>query len=267
MDLRSYFDRIGFSGAAAPTLDVLRELHYRHIQAIPFENLDVLLGRRIDIAPEAVFAKLVTAKRGGYCFEQNTLFRAVLNEIGFENDVFVGRVRRNVPADVRTGLTHMILRVQAAGAPWLVDVGFGSLGSPAPVRLNVGETEQATPMEARRIVARGPSLFHQARLGAEWVDLYEFVPEAASAIDLELGNWYSCTHPKAHFMNSLVVTRVDGTTRLAIDNREFIERPLDGAATKSAIETPESLREVLASRFGIDLPPDTVIRAPAFAWP
>lgn len=265
MNLDAYFARIGFSGTAAADLATLRALHRLHIEAIPFENLDVLLGRRIDMSEEAVVRKIVEGRRGGYCFEQNTLFRAVLTAIGFKTEAFLGRIRRNVPEDVRTPLTHMILRVTIDGAPWLADVGFGSLGTPAPLRLDIDD-EQWTPLEPRRIARRDGALFHQARLGDEWVDLYEFKLENPAPMDFELGNWFSCTHPKANFVNNLVVTRVEGTSRLLINNREFAVRHLDGAAQRRELVSHAELMDLLASRFGLTLPEGTEIRAPGLVW-
>ena len=265
MNLDAYFKRIGFDGFAEANLVTLQALHRLHIEAIPFENLDVLLGRRIDMTEEAVERKIVEGRRGGYCFEQNTLFRGVLNAIGFKTEAFLGRIRRNVPAEVRTPLTHMVLRVTIDGTPWLADVGFGSLGTPAPVRLDT-DVEQATPLEPRRIARRGGALFHQARVGDEWVDLYEFTLDSPAPMDFELGNWFSCTHPKANFVNNLVVTRVEGTSRLLINNREFIIRRLDGAAEKRDIGSHDELIELLASRYGLTFPEGTVFRAPALVW-
>jgi N-hydroxyarylamine O-acetyltransferase len=265
MNVGRYFARIGYEGAAGADLATLRALHHRHIEAIPFENLDVLLGRRIDMSEEAVERKIVEGRRGGYCFEQNTLFRGVLNALGFRTEAFLGRIRRNVPENVRTPLTHMILRVTVDGSPWLADVGFGSLGTPAPIRLDVDD-EQETPLEPRRIAQRGGTLFHQARIGGEWVDLYEFTLEDPAPMDFELGNWFSCTHPKANFVNNLVVTRVEGTSRLLINNREFVVRHLDGTAERRELGSPAELMDLLASRFGLSLPEGAVLRAPALVW-
>lgn len=265
MNLNAYFARVGFNGSAVADLPTLRALHRLHIEAIPFENLDVLLGRRIDMSEAAVERKIVEERRGGYCFEQNTLFRGVLEALGFKTEAFLGRIRRNVPPDVRTPLTHMVLRVSIDGTPWLADVGFGSLGTPAPIRLDI-DTEQETQLEPRRIARRGSTLFHQARLGDEWVDLYEFTLEHPAPMDFELGNWFSCTHPKANFVNNLVVTRVEGTSRLLINNREFVVRHLDGTAEKRELASHAELMELLASRFGLTLPAGAVVRAPALLW-
>lgn len=266
MNLDAYFSRIGFTGPAGADLVTLRALHRLHIEAIPFENLDVLLGRPIDMSEDAVERKIVEGRRGGYCFEQNTLFRGVLRALGFRTEAFLGRIRRNVPADVRTPLTHMVLRVTIDGIPWLADVGFGSLGAPAPIRLDV-DHEQETPLEPRRIARRGTALFQQARLGDQWVDLYEFTLEDPAPMDFELGNWFSCTHPRANFVNNLVVTRVEGTSRLLLNNREFIIRHLDGAAEKREIGSHAELLDLLASRYGLTFPEGTVFKAPALVWP
>lgn len=265
MDLDKYFARIGYTGPRAADLQTLRALHQLHVQAIPFENLDVLLGRPIDMSEAAVGRKLVDDLRGGYCFEHNTLFRAALRMLGFEVEPFLARVRFNVPAEIRTGLTHMILRVTIDGRPWLADVGFGGVGGSAPLALDTEET-QITPHEPRRLIRRGDLFVHQALLGGEWKDAYEFVLEPPAAIDFEMGNWYSCTHPQAHFMNNLVVARLEGRQRLIITNREFIVRQIDGSAERRQIGSPAELIELLANRFGLVFPETTVFRAPGLGW-
>jgi N-hydroxyarylamine O-acetyltransferase len=263
MDLGRYFSRIGFDGAATPDEKTLRSLHRLHVEAIPFENLDVLMGRPIDIGLEAVFRKLVEARRGGYCFEHNTLFAAVLRAIGFEVEPLLARVRHNVPPGVRTPLTHMVLRVRLDGRPWLVDVGFGGAGSTAPLRLDTDD-EQQTPHEPRRVLQRGGVAVAQARLGDEWKDLYESTLETPAPADFELGNWFSCTHPRAHFVNNLVVTRVDGTRRLIVANREFVVREPGGCAERREFGSLRELLALLAERFGLELPGDAPLRAPGF---
>jgi N-hydroxyarylamine O-acetyltransferase len=266
MNLDRYFARIGFAGKARADEATLRALHGLHVQAIPFENLDVLLGRRIDIAGSAVAKKLIDDRRGGYCFEHNTLFQTVLAAIGFHVEPFLARVRFNVPREVRTGLTHMILRVTIGGRPWLADVGFGGVGGSAPLLLDT-EEEQATPHEPRRLLRRGSLHVHQALLGGEWKDAYEFVLEAPAPVDFELGNWYSCTHPQAHFINNLVVAKLDGPERLIITNREFTVRQIDGSAERHEIASPEELLVLLTSRFGMTFPKGTVFSAPGLSWP
>ncbi|MEO8500826.1 MAG: arylamine N-acetyltransferase [Vicinamibacteria bacterium] len=127
--------------------------------------------------------------------------------------------------------------------------------------------EQPTPLEPRRIENRSGALFHQARLGEEWVDLYEFTLEAPAPMDFELGNWFSCTHPKANFVNNLVVTRVEGTSRLLVSNRKFIVRHLDGTTKKRELRSHDELIDLLASRYGLTFPEGTRFQAPGMIWP
>src|SRR3954470_17046164 len=125
LDLDAYRRRIGFDGPLAPTRETLARLIERHAAAIPFENIDVLAGRvpRLDMA--SLQRKLVAGRRGGYCFEQNTLFLTALQQAGFAVNLREARVRTGVPSDVETARSHMTLCVTLEGAPWHADVGYG----------------------------------------------------------------------------------------------------------------------------------------------
>ncbi len=127
LDLAAYFSRIGYRGPRAPTIEVLNALTSAHAQAIPFENLDVLLGRGIDLAPEAVFDKIVRRRRGGYCFEHNGLFLEVLTALGFAVRPLSARGRILPARDQTPPRTHVLLEVQVGGERWLTDVGVGAL--------------------------------------------------------------------------------------------------------------------------------------------
>lgn len=266
MNLAAYFDRIGYAGSRDASLATLRALHLQHVGAIPFENLDVLLGRGIRMDLESVEQKLVRDRRGGYCFEQNTLFAAVLRELGFHVTAFLARVRWNVPPENRTPLTHMILRVEVDGRPWLADVGFGSIGLSGPLALDTME-EQATPHEPRRLVRDGDRIIHQVRINDTWGDVYEFRLEEPAAFDFEMGNWFSCSHPKAHFMNALVVARCQRERRVLVFNRELTIRHRDGRVEKRALTTPEDLLAVLATELNLHFPAGTRFGKPGAPWP
>ena len=152
--LARYFTRIGYHGPAEPTLEVLRQLHLLHPQAIPFENIDAYSGLGVSLDLARIADKMLARGRGGYCFEHNRLFQAVLEQLGFRVTPLIARVRWQVPADVRTGLTHMLLRVDLDGRSWLVDVAFGSTTQTAPLEflLNV---PQETPHGVFRIAPVG----------------------------------------------------------------------------------------------------------------
>ena len=226
VELDAYCARIGYAGPLTPTLDTLRALQAHHIAAIPFEAIDVLLDRGIDISPAAVDAKLITNRRGGYCFEQNGLFKRVLEAVGFEVDGLIGRVRWMTPAaSPPQPRTHMALRVTIGGVPWLADVGFGGNVPPAPLRLDT-TSPQATPHGSFRVFPFGSAHLLQAKLGGHWTALYELLPEPQYEADYEVGNWYTSTHPGSHFRHILVAAKTTSEARYALrEGRLTIRRP------------------------------------------
>ena len=275
-DLDAYFARIGHRGDRAPTLATLRAIVLAHVQAIPFENLDVLLGKRIDLDLRAIEQKLVQARRGGYCFEQNALLLAVLQGLGYDATPLSARVRLQRPRDFTPPRTHMFVRVQLDGEPWLCDVGVGALSPSAPLRLDL-DGEQATPHEPRRLVRdgdwtsgerRAPTarIFHQVRLGTEWQDVCEFTLEPMPPIDREVANWFTSAHPQSHFKNRLMAARATADARLTILNREFTRRGRDGVGHTTLLRDETELLEVLAREFGLQFAAGTRFPAPWIDW-
>jgi N-hydroxyarylamine O-acetyltransferase len=255
--LDRYFTRIGYRGPREPSLEVLHALTAAHSKSIPFENLDVMLGRGISLEPDAVFAKLVEQQRGGYCFEQNGLFRRVLESIGFDVTPLAARVHMGQSRDITPARTHLFSRVMLGGSAWLTDVGIGSMSLTAAIRFEL-DLEQPTPHETRRIVYDGDRFFHQALLGADWQDIYQFSGESMPMIDQETGNWYTSTHPSSHFRRDIMVARAaDGGSRLSLIKNELKQRAPDGRADVSLADTPEQLLELLATHFGLRFPPGT----------
>jgi N-hydroxyarylamine O-acetyltransferase len=266
VNLDAYFSRIGYTGPRTPSIETLNAVHRAHAQAIPFENLDVLLGRPISLAPSAVFDKLVRHQRGGYCFEQNGLLAAALRALGFRVTPMIGRTLWQVPTGVTVPKTHLLLNVEIDGQPWLADAGFGGVGLTAAIRLD-SEAEQGDPGARRRLVREGRFLVHQVRFDTDWLDVYRFSPEEAPLIDFEVANWYTSTHPESRFRKTLIVARVDGDRRLALQNREFAVRRPGRPAEKREIESPDELLAILAEHFGLRFPPGTRFGPPGSPWP
>lgn len=265
-DLDAYLARLGYDGPRMPTAALLAEIQRRHVATIPFENLDILLGRPIRLDPAAVERKLVADKRGGYCFEQNLLLQSVLTALGFTVTPLSARVRWQVPAEVPTPRTHMILRVEAGGQAWLVDGGFGSASLSAPLRLDL-EGSQPTPHEPRRLLQSNGVFMHQTRLpSGEWADLYLFTLEPQTATDYEVANWWTSTHPTSRFTQNLVLALCADGCRHTIFNREFTTRWTDGRVEPRILGSPAELREVLAGTFGLHFPAGTQFKAPALSW-
>ncbi len=258
IDLDAYLARIGYTGSRAPTHATLNALSAAHVQTIPFENIDVLLGRPIELELAALERKLVHERRGGYCFEQNTLFLAVLDQMGFTVRPLSARVRYQRPRDFTPARTHMFLRVEL-DEPYLADVGVGAMSLTSALRL--AETgEQTTPHEPRRLLREGGLIYHQVRFGDAWQDVNEITLEEMPVIDRVVANWYTSTHPSSHFKNRLLVARAapDGG-RIGLANRELSIRARDGVATHRTLGSNEELIEVLAEYFGIELPAGTQI--------
>ncbi len=267
VELDAYFRRIGYRGDRAPTRATLDALSAAHVQSIPFENLDVLLGRPIDLDPAAVDRKLVHGGRGGYCFEQNTLFLRVLETLGFDVRPLSARVRVGRARDYTPARTHVFVRVELDGESWLADVGVGGMSLTGALRLDVAG-EQPTPHEPRRIVREDGRLFHQVRLGDAWVDVCEFTLEEMPPIDREVGNWYTSAHPQSHFKSRLTVARAlpDGG-RVSILNRELTVRRRGGDARTRTLDTPAELLAALAEHFALRFPAGTEFTCPALDWP
>lgn len=266
LDLDAYFARIGYSGPRAASLDVLRAVHFHHVCAIPFENLDVLLNRGIRIDLASVVQKLVTARRGGYCFEQNALFSAVLRALGFEVTTLAARVRWNIPTDSATARTHMTLLVRCDGKRYLCDVGFGGLSLTAPIELDE-PGEQRTRQELRRLARSDGEYVHQVWRSSTWLDVYRFTLEPHSAVDYELANWYTSTHPGSRFRQNLIAARASPDRHYTLANRDFTIRHADGRTEKRVIETADELLAILADPFGLHFPAGTRFGEPGAPWP
>jgi N-hydroxyarylamine O-acetyltransferase len=264
--LSAYFERIGHRGSTTPTLDTLRALCLAHVRSVPFENLDVLLGRGISLEEAAVDAKLIDARRGGYCFEQNTLFLRVLLELGFTARPISARVRVGRPRDYTPARTHVFVRLELEGESWLADVGVGGLSPTAPLRL-IENLEQETPHEKRRLLREDGKWFHQAWLGEAWADVCEFTLEEMPPIDREVANWFTSAHPQSHFRNRLLVARaLDDGGRVTLLNRELTVRTRSGP-TSTMLKTPDELLAVLDQHFGLKFPSGTRFDCSALDWP
>ncbi|TKC92552.1 arylamine N-acetyltransferase [Trinickia terrae] len=254
LDLDPYFERIGYGGPRTPTLDVLRELQWLHPQSIPFENLDPISGRRVRVDLPSVADKLVRRRRGGYCFEQNTLFAHVLTQLGFRVTPLIARVLWGREPGAVTAQTHMLLRVDLDYEAWLADVGFGNLTLTAPLRMAPG-LAQETPHGVFRLHRDGASGAIDLQLGTPegWPSIYRFTLQRAEWIDFEVANWFTTAHPDSRFTNNLVVCRVFPRSRFTLFNGKLTERGNDGAGVERPIGSADELARELTQRFGIDI--------------
>jgi N-hydroxyarylamine O-acetyltransferase len=253
LDLDAYLRRTGYAGERRPTRAALGALHLAHATHIPFENLDILLGRPIRLDLPALEAKLVAGRRGGYCFEQNTLFAAALEQFGFAVTPLAARVR--LGASRVTPRTHMLLLVEAEGTPWLADVGFGGEGLLFPLPLTAGPVARQFLWNYRLTEEAGLWVLQQMHGGA-WHDLYAFTLERQYPADFEVANHYTSTHPSSPFLRMPTVQRPTPEARHVLRGRELTVLVGEEASTRS-LAGDDELLHVLADTFGLSFPPGT----------
>jgi N-hydroxyarylamine O-acetyltransferase len=247
IDLEAYLSRIDYRGPRLPTADVLREVHLGHATHIPFENIDVLRGLPIRLDLDSLQRKLVTDRRGGYCFEQNMLLSAALEAIGFRLQRLLARVKFR--SQHTLPLTHMALDVEAEGRHWLCDVGFGGHGLLEPIQFEEGIARQGIwDYHLKQTDARWWVL--QAPLAEGLLDLYTLTREPYHLVDFEPPNYYVWSHPTSIFRQHLIAQKPGLAERHILVGRDYTVIRA-GGATSRAIESDGELLEILAKQLGL----------------
>ena len=251
MDVSSYVDRISYRGDISSTLQALRALHLAHVMAVPFENLDGYRGVSVSLEPADLFAKIVTGRRGGYCFELNGLFSLLLEAMGFEVTRLIARVWYGAkPPYPRS---HQVLLVRVGGEPWLVDVGFGGNGLLEPIPLAVGHEARQLEERFRLLSGESGEYLLQAWIHGEWDSLYSFSTQPCQPVDYQYANYFHSHSRDSLFMQRRVCTipTREGRTTL-VDQSLSIRR--NGKNEKSVVESDAAYARVLHEHFGIVLP-------------
>jgi N-hydroxyarylamine O-acetyltransferase len=257
--LSAYLDRIGWSGAPAPTLDTLSRLLSAHMQAIPFENLDVLLGRPVRLDLDAIAAKLVDAGRGGYCFEHAALFAHVLEALGFDVARHSARVTLVLKRH-QVGRLHMFLTVGLPEGVFVVDPGFGGPAALLPLPLTDAGAEG--PTGATHWMARDGDLWVlRTVIGGEPRDAWVSTLERDHPADFIVANHYTATHPASPFVNRLMLSRFTPEGRVSVMNRDATIRT--GAETRTfPLADRAALRAFIGDHLGFDFPSVADLRVP-----
>lgn len=266
LDLDAYFARIGYNGPREPTLETLHAISLHHTTSIPFENLDVLLGRPIQLTQQVLAGKLIHARRGGYCFEQNNLLLQVLRALGFRASLLGARVRGPIPRTETPVRTHTFVKVTLPAGDFLADVGLGSSSLTSAIPLEF-DRELPTVHETRRLTRDGTRLFHEVRQGDGWMDVCEFTLDEFHFVDCEVANWWTSAHERSHFRQNLVVglARRDGT-RVGIREGKFLHRRGADILSAVPITSAEQLRGLLRDEFGLEFPAGTRFGPPGSPW-
>jgi N-hydroxyarylamine O-acetyltransferase len=248
VNVQVYLDRIGYRGSLVPTAETLRALHVAHLQAVPFENLSIHTGQPIVLEEEALFEKVVTRRRGGFCYELNGLFAALLRALGFEVDLLAAGVARAGGA-YSPDFDHVALAVSLTEG-WLVDVGFGD-SFREPLRL--GERrEQAQGERAYRIDEKEPHLALLQREGVEsaWEPQFRFTLQPRALSDCAAMCLYHQTSPQSHFTQKRICSLATPEGRITLsDLRLIITR--SGVKQERILESEEEHAATLRELFGI----------------
>lgn len=252
MNLEKYLERIGYKETITNDLDTLNKIIFAHSISIPFENLNPLLKLPVRIDKDSVQNKLIQNKRGGYCYEQNTLLFHVLTEIGYNVRPLAGRVVWKQPIDSINSLTHMFLLVNVDDVEYLVDVGFGGQSLTTPLEI-VLDIEQETTHEPYRIIKYEDDYVLQTKIADEWNAMYRFNKSKQYFEDFEVGNWYTSTHPEFLFTNILSVAKPYKQGRYTLHNNTFKNYELNGTITSKTIQSVAELKQILQNVFTISL--------------
>ncbi len=255
LDLGAYLMRVGYSGVRQPTLAVLEALHLAHATHIPFENLDVLLGRPIRLDLASLQAKLVAGGRGGYCFEHNLLLAAVLARLGFDLKLVAAKVRHRGDRDLPR--THMLLLVDVEGENWVADVGFGGEGLLLPVPFATGRETRHHAWTYRIVEEKQGLWLLQSRREATWANLYCFTLEPQTLADCDMANHYTSTHPDSPFVRTLTAQLPTPAARHVLRNRELVTDRGGGNVARRTLKDDDELLDVLAGTFGLRFPAGT----------
>lgn len=251
LDLGAYLRRIAHTGRLASDGQTLAALHRAHLAAIPFENLDVILGRGISVDLEHVQAKLVDRGRGGYCYEHAILFGAVLSRLGFRVDRLLART--GDPDEHPRPRSHMVLRVSAGQQRWLADVGFGSgLLHPLPLAANGPQRQGAWQYEL--VPGRDGAWRLREHDGDRWTTIQTFTEEPQYLVDIEVANYNTATNPHSPFVQRpIVVRKGDSWVRRLLGREYTLDKP--GQPARRRMLSDGEYAEVLRGEFGLALAP------------
>jgi N-hydroxyarylamine O-acetyltransferase len=245
--LADYLRRIGLDSAPAPDLEGLRRLHEAQFFNIPFENLDIQLGKAIRLDSTSLVNKLIHNRRGGYCFELNGLLLMALKALGFTARPLLARVHLSNPP---SGKTHQINAVQLESGTWLLDAGFGAGGPRFPMRLEDGWSDERNGFGFRIFRENSYGWMVQSRESA-WKDSYSFEENHVYGPDIEVANFFTSHSPQSHFTTMRTVSRPTTHGRISLQNQSLtvIE---DGSKQVRLVEESETLA-LLSREFGINL--------------
>lgn len=254
--LQAYLHRIHHRPAGAADGATLAAVAGAHARAIPFENLDAFIGRRVSLDPAVVFDKLVQRGRGGWCFEQNLLLGNALRALGFDVTDLAGRVLWGRGVDAVTPRTHRALLVRIAGRQWLADVGFGGQSICGALDLDQAGLQQVGN-DRFRLESLGDEQLLSVQIRDQWLPMYRFDRQPQWPVDFEAANFQLCVDPASHFTRSLSLSLASEGGRHALRDLELAFHDRSGSTTRRALRDADELLAVMREVFGLQLDAET----------
>ena len=249
MDVRAYLDRISYHGLLAPNADALRVLHRQHLLTVPFENLDIGFGREIVLDPERFLEKIVTRRRGGFCYELNGAFAALLTALGFRVTLLSARVVDEKGVAGKE-FDHLTLRVDLE-EPWLADVGFGD-NFLEPLRLASGSDQQDAAGGFRLLDAGERWHLERRHQDGSWRPQYDFSLQPRRLAEFVSMCHYHQTSPDSHFTRNRICSLATPDGRITLSGMRLIVTS-NGRREEHALASEADWRSALRDRFGIVL--------------
>ena len=244
-DLPSYLARIGFDGEPSPDFETLKRLMRCQLFSVPFENLDVQAGKIPSLAPEAIYAKIVERRRGGYCYEVNGIFAMALEALGISYRFVAARPMTYA---VRRPKTHVAIIASIDGEEWLCDLGFGGYGIREPIDLRWLDRELTQDYDTFMLtMASGRNYLLQSFIDGEWKKLYEFNLCPQEWVDFEPANWLNATHPESIFVQGRIVVLQHPTGKSIQSGERF--RYVSEGRVEEKIVSKDDILELLRRNF------------------
>jgi N-hydroxyarylamine O-acetyltransferase len=249
-DLDAYFARINYTGRRSPTYDTLLGVLHAHTASIPFESFDVLLGRPIRLDTEGLQAKIIAARRGGYCFEHASLMHAAIDAMGFAPVRHASRVLLFEPRH-ESARQHMFLTVAIDGTRYVLDPGFGPFACPFPIPIDGAPVPASAP--THRLVREGNDFFLYVTRGGEEILGWVSTLEEEYPVDFEMMNHYIATHPASFFTHNILASAATIEGRVNVMN-QGVHIIRNGVVETSELADRSALRRLVSQHFGFDLP-------------
>ncbi len=250
-EISKYLSRIKVDDCK-PNFEYLSKLQEFHMANIPFENLDIIVGRKIGLDINHLYDKIIIKKRGGYCFELNTLYAKLLTNIGYKPRPVLGRVWLSNPKSTPPR-NHLAYLLELDKKTYITDVGFGGLTASIPLDIHVSSTVTDKDGMVRVIPFREHQHMIQRQTEKGWTNLYSFEEVEISEQDISISNYYMSTHPHSHFHDNKFVGKITEEGRVALFNNKMSIRKGIHVVAKNRVEYGDKWLEIIKNEFSLDL--------------